>query len=272
MLIDTHTHVFPPYIAEKAICSMVGLLEANLEHYGVRVTPRAGGTAEELIASMDACGCTHSVLCPVVTNEKSTQKTNGYAMSLSSDRLIPFAGLMPSSDNYEALLEDIAARGFKGIKLHPEYQCFDIDGERCIDIVRRAEALGLAVLFHAGHDPGYPPSTHASPRRIANLLEKVNGTRVIAAHMGGWLEWENVEKHLIDSPVYFDTANTSGYIDGEYCKHLMRAHGTDKILFASDFPWHTAEETLAFINSLGLTESEKDEICFKNAKKLLFDN
>ncbi len=270
MLIDVHTHVFPTHIAERAISGMVSRLEESFSHCGVRVFPRGDGTVDSLLSSMDSGGCTHSVLCPVVTNEKSTLKTNAFSMAQRSDRLIPFAGLMPSCEGFEAALEEIYAQGFKGIKLHPEYQGFDIDGERCIQIVKKAEELGLIVIFHAGVEPAYPSNDRGSPMRIANLLDKVDGSRLIAAHLGGWLEWEAADKYLSGSPIYFDTANIAGYIEPEACKQLIRSHGADKILFGSDFPWNTAADTLALLHSLGLSDTEMSSICSKNAEALLF--
>ncbi len=269
MLIDIHTHVFPPQLAEKALQGMIAMLDANYESYRIRFRPRADGTVTGLLQTMEKSGCTHSVLCPVITNPKSTQKTNEYAMAQRCDKITPLAGFLPTQDGWEGVLEEIAAQGFPGIKIHPEYQNLDIDSPRCIEVIKRAEALGLAVLFHAGKDPGYPPPIHASATQIVNLLEHVDGKKLIAAHMGGWMDWENVEKYLLDAPICFDTACIAGYIAPEFCKHLMRAHGTDKILFGSDYPWQTSGDVLSFIQTLGLTDGEMEQICWKNASALL---
>lgn len=269
MLIDFHTHVFPAALAEKAIAHMTQQMADNYESFHIFFNARADGTVEGLLRTMEESGCTHSVLCPVVTSPKSAGHTNAFSMAQKSEKLIPFAGLLPNQEGWEAALEDIAAQGFQGIKLHPEFQNFDVDSPRSVEVVKRAENLGLIVLLHAGRDPGYAPPAHCTPRRMVNLLEKVDGGKIVAAHMGGWKEWEEVERCLSDSPIYFDTSCCAGFIDPDYCRHLMRRHGTDKILFGSDYPWLTSGDTLEFVSSLGLTEGELAQICWQNAAKLL---
>ena len=50
---------------------------------------------------------------------------------------------------------------------------------------------------------------------------------------------------------------------------IIDKHGPDRILFASDMPWHRPEWELRLINSLDLSEEDKERILFKNAQKLL---
>ncbi len=269
MLIDIHTHVFPDKIAARAIESMMLGITRNYEHHKVTITPSADGTVSDLIRTMDESGCTHSVLCPVVTNPKSTEKTNAFSLAQKSERLIPFAGLIPTDENAYAILENIAESGFKGIKLHPEFQDFDVDDEKIIQFIKRAEEFGLIIIFHAGKDPGFPPPAHSAPEKMARMLDRVDGRKIVAAHMGGFWEWEEVKKYLLDSPIYFDTACIAKFMDKELCRDIIRAHGADKILFGSDYPWTTSGETLEYVKALGLNEEELERITFKNAKKLL---
>ncbi len=271
MLIDFHTHIFPDTLAPRAMESMMASIRAHNTLYHTDFGPHGTGTAADLLSSMAACGCTHSVLCPVVTSSKSTDHTNAFSLSRKGPGLIPFASLLPEEDGWEARLEAIAAQGFPGIKLHPEFQSFYVDSPRCIDLVKRAEALGLIVLFHAGRDLGFGPVYHSDPARFARLLEHVDGRRIITAHMGSWKEWEAVSALLLDSPLYFDTACIPGFLEPEACLALIRQHGAEKILFGSDYPWRTAGETLDYLESLGLTAAEKQLIYSENAAKLLPD-
>jgi predicted TIM-barrel fold metal-dependent hydrolase len=52
----------------------------------------------------------------------------------------------------------IAAAGFLGVKLHPEYQGCHIDDPALEVLYRALEKAGLIALFHAGHDLGFPDS------------------------------------------------------------------------------------------------------------------
>ena len=269
MLIDVHTHVFPEKIAARVLASMAEGLKVYYDIFRLEIPPKTDGTVAGLLDSMDKSGCDISVLCPIVTNEKSTKNTNDFVWSQRSSRIIPFASLLHSQRNREETLEEIAARGFKGIKLHPEFQDFDIDSARSVEIIRKAEELGLVIIIHAGLDPSFAPPSHCSPERIARLLDKVDGRKIIAAHMGGWRQWEDVERLLLDSPIYFDTSFTAGHIEPSFCAHLMRGHGIEKILFGSDSPWQTAGEVFEFVKTLGLSEEELSKVAYKNAAELL---
>ena len=50
---------------------------------------------------------------------------------------------------------------------------------------------------------------------------------------------------------------------------MIRAHGVEKFLFASDFPMWDHEEELERFNRLDLTDEEREMIFHKNAEKLL---
>ncbi len=269
MLIDVHTHVFPEKIAARVLASMAEGLRVYYDIFKLEIPPKTDGTVSALLETMDKSGCDISVLCPIVTNEKSTKNTNDFVWSQRSERIIPFASLLHSQSDWEETLEEIAERGFKGIKLHPEFQDFDIDSARSVEIIRRAEELGLVIILHAGLDPSFAPPSHCSPERIARLLDKVDGGKIIAAHMGGWRQWDDVEKLLLDSPIYFDTSFTAGHIEPSFCVHLMREHGIEKILFGSDCPWQTSGEVFEFVSSLGLTDEELSRVAYKNASELL---
>ena len=81
--------------------------------------------------------------------------------------------------------------------------------------------------------------------------------------------WDDVEKYLVGTHILFDTAFIKDYISSEQALRIIRNHGSEKILFGSDGPWESPDCTLAFIRSLGLSESECDNITFKNACRIL---
>ena len=59
------------------------------------------------------------------------------------------------------------------------------------------------------------------------------------------------------------------YYSQEQFLRILKAHGSDKILFGSDSPWSNTGKELASIRSLPITDEEKENILYKNAKKLL---
>ena len=187
--------------------------------------------------------------------------------------LLSFASVHPDDEKALDQLEIIAERGFRGIKLHPEFQHFEISSPRSIAILKKAEALGLYTVIHAGRDIGFPPPVHGTPASIAHVLDYIAGDRLICAHLGGFRMWDDVQKYLVGKPILLDTAYL-GLFDGEPTREayraIIRAHGAQKILFGSDYPWKSAREVSALLLSLGLSGEELDKIFFLNAARLLF--
>lgn len=273
MLIDFHTHVFPDKIAQRSIDALIaGIKREQGEDYGngKPLTFRPA-TLQGLIDSMPVSGVDLSICLPIATRPSQTESINRYAEGIRDRKTLSFGTLHPADPDWERVLESLAERGFRGIKLHLQFQLVDIDSPVCIQILKKAEQLGLLVIFHAGADIGLPPPTYASPEKISHVLAETEGSHLIAAHLGGWREWDDVEKYLVGTPVFLDTAYIRDFISPEQCTRIIRNHGAEKILFGSDSPWENPADTLAFLQSLDLTAAELDLITHKNAQRLLGD-
>jgi len=268
MLIDFHTHTFPDKIAQRTI----EVLQANTMRVEKKHTPNyTNATVDGLLQSMNSYGVDISVVLPIATAPKQTATINSVATQTNAhERLFSFGSLHPMQEDWEAVIYDIYEKGLKGIKLHPEYQQFYIDSPESIRILKLCEKLGLLVTLHAGRDVGMEPPVHCMPEMLRRVLDwEIKGDNIIAAHMGGWREWEEVEKWLVGTPVNFDTAYVSLDMDIKQFERIIRTHGDNKILFATDSPWESPEMTLSYINSSSLTDAEKTRIFSENAKKLL---
>ncbi len=268
MLIDFHTHVFPEKIAAKAIAK---LEEGIVRTQGSAVlTANTDGTLSGLINSMDNHGVQLSVVMPIATTPSQHRTINNFAKEITDyKRIISFGSLHPMQEDWAETLCYIAEEGFKGIKLHPEFQDFYVDEPVIMDIVKKAAELNLYVLFHSGADLGYHPPVHCTPERLRKVIDKCGGENIIAAHFGGFMMWEDVKKHLADTPVMMDTSMTSSYLDKDLFREIVSVHGADKLLFGSDSPWQTPSESLAFLESCDLSPDELEMIKHKNAEKVL---
>ncbi len=266
MLIDFHSHIFPERIAAGAMRS---LSDSIVSFQGVRPRHYARGAYDSLISSMNRSGVDISVIMPIATKPTQTNSINEFAKKLRNERVVSFGSVHPEQDDWESVLEKLAEDGFKGIKLHPEYQSFFIDSKRSIDILKKAESLGLFVTLHTGFDEGMPEPMHCQPERLKNVLDYVSGKFIIAAHLGAYKNWDDVEKYLVGTQINFDTAFISPYISPEQCKRIIKGHGADKILFGSDSPWQNPKNECDFILSLSLSEYENNMIFYKNALKIL---
>lgn len=266
MLIDFHTHIFPDKIAAGAVRS---LSNSIVNFQGVRYRHYTRGTVDSLVSSMERNGVDVSVILPIATKPTQTKSINEFAKQIRNEKVISFASLHPEQSDWEYILEGIKENGFKGIKLHPEYQSFYVDSPRSLEILRKAEDLGLYVTLHTGFDYGMPEPIHCQPDRLKNTLEYVSGKYIIAAHLGAFMNWDEVEKHLVGTNINFDTSFVSKFISPEQCRRIIRNHGADKILFGSDSPWNSPKTEKDFLFGLNLSQEENEMIFYKNALKIL---
>lgn len=263
MVIDFHTHTFPDKIAEKTI-----------EHLSKKggIKPYRDGTYSSLKKSMLNAGIDISIALPVATSKSQVETINNLSAELSGkDGIYYFGAIHPDCDNIEAVLDDIKAKGLKGIKLHPDYQGTYFDDPKYIRIMGEAAKRELIILTHAGRDVAYPQDVHCTPDMILNVLNELKGViedRLVLAHMGGFDLEDEVLKKLIGKPVYMDTAAVLDRYPIK-CKEIIEAHGADRILFATDSPWTDQANMLSCLKSFGLSQKDNELILYKNALRLL---
>ena len=273
MLIDFHTHIFPEKIAARSIAALeAGIRNIQGADYrkGEALTFRPA-TLAGLLDTMPASHVDRSICLPIATKPAQTAHINDYAETVRSERALSFGTVHPADPEAEQVLENLKQRGFRGIKLHLQFQQYDIDSPEVIRILQKAEQLHLLVIFHAGADIGLPPPVYTSPKKIRHALDYVSGGNLIAAHLGGWQQWEDVLEYLAGTPLSMDTAYISQFIDPALCREIIRKHGAEKIVFGSDSPWEDPADTLRFLQSLGLSDEELALITHKNALRLLGD-
>ncbi len=274
MLIDFHTHIFPEHIAERSVAALLAGIrreqgDAYCESNTLIYRP---ATLDGLLDLMQKSGVDRSICLPIATKPSQTETINRYAEQVRSAQALSFGTVHPADPDWERVLCSLAERGFRGIKLHPQFQQSYIDSPESIRIIKKCEQLGLLVMFHAGSDIGLPPPLYATPERIAHVLTETDGSHMIAAHLGGWDMWDDVERYLVGTPILMDTAFIWKFLAPEQCLRMIRNHGADKILFGSDSPWEDPADTLRYLRSLGLTAEELDQITYQNALRILGEN
>jgi len=266
MIIDFHTHVFPDKIASATIDLLAK--NANIPAY-------SNGTLDGLVSKMKEGGVDISIALPVVTKPTNFDSIINFAKALNErfeeTHVLSFAGIHPKCENIPEKMRFIKTLGFKGIKIHPDYQGEFIDSAGYIEIVRQAKELDLIVVTHAGFDAGYPGQPiRCTPQRALNLLSKIGGyDKLVFAHMGGNELYDDVYNILAGQNVYLDTSYVLSSIPKDKFNAILEKHGTDKILFATDHPWQDAKENIAIIKDYIQDNGALEKIFFKNAQKLL---
>ena len=261
MILDFHTHCFPDALAPRAI--------GQLAFRSGGLMPCTDGTVSGLLRRMEESGVTKSCVLNIATNAHQQKKVNDFAASLlSKEQLIPFGSVYPDAPDALEELERIKEMGLLGVKFHPDYQNFYVDDEKMKPIYKKISQLGLITVFHAGKDCGYEPPFHSMPERIRKALSWFDSP-VVAAHWGGVGCGEEVLSYLAGLPVYLDTSFAYGTQARYFFAEILKKHGADKLLFATDSPWHSAEQELSLLSTLELTENEREKILWKNGAALL---
>lgn len=257
-VIDCHCHVYPEKIVEKAV-------EGIGEFYHIPM--RYDGRIQTLIEKGEKAGVSRCLIFSVATKPSQTASINSFianTVAAYPDKFVGLGTLHPDSEDIQADVEHIIGLGLKGVKLHPDFQKFRLDDEKCDAIYKACEGK-LPILIHAG-DKRYDFS---NPNRLVPVLEKYPDLTVIAAHLGGYSVWNDVEKSLAGfNNLYVDCSSTLPFISVEQARRLIYLFGADKVLFGTDFPMWNIEEELARFEKLSLTEEEKQKIYYKNACKL----
>ncbi len=266
MIIDFHTHAFPERIASRTIEALISNV-TRISDYPMR--NHTDGTASGLLEIEKRAGVDLAVVLPIVTNPKQTETVNRVALETNGAKcgLYSFGSLHPADPDAIAWVDRLAEEGFKGIKLHPEFQGYYAD--EMIEVYSRAAKHGMIVVFHAGRDIGYPPPVKTTPDMLLRIVDKIPDVKLVAAHLGGWMMWDEVAEKLVGTPIYLDTAFIADFIDRSLARDIINAHGADKVLFGSDCPWEDPAQTLEFLRSLNIDKKDLKKICGENAAGLL---
>lgn len=275
MLIDCHTHAFADKIADRAV-------EQLINYYHINTT--FGGRLADLIAAANTARLDALIMLVAATKPEQLKPANDWILALNSlsqaqleaqlnmpvyPRIIPFGAFHPDAPGWEAEIARLRSAGIKGIKLHPEFQQIDL-ADPALSPFWEEVRRDFIIMIHVG-DPRVSADNYSTPRKIATLLDKFPGIRIIAAHLGGYNFWEEVLHTLAGREVYLDTSSTLSYINPELLRQIVSKHGTDRLLFGSDYPLKSpAQELELFETKLEwLTSREKDQILGDNCAKLL---
>lgn len=254
-IVDIHAHAFDEKIAIKAT--------ENLHNY-YGISPAADGRLIHLIESSKENNIDKLVVCATATKPTQVEMINDYVSGLIEEHIIGFGTLHPNFGDIDAEIARMIDLGLSGIKLHPIFQGFEIDEDKAMNMFERIGSK-LPVLIHVGDKN----SNAASPKRLANVMEKYPEITFIAAHLGGYSEWEEAKECLIGKNLYIDTSSSTRFLKPKVAKELIRLHGADKVLFGTDYPLSNHKFEIKCLEKLKLTDEEYEKIYWKNAYDLL---
>jgi 2,3-dihydroxybenzoate decarboxylase len=165
----------------------------------------------------------------------------------------------------------------------------------------RAEALGATIYIHptdplapapvldgytglrrATWEWGFETGSHALRLVFSGLFDRFPRAKVTLGHLGEtlpYLLWRFDSRaklygvKLAKPPSDYIRRNiavtTSGMCSAEPLTCAISALGADRVMFAADYPFESAEEAGHFADTVALPEKLRADICFNNATRLL---
>lgn len=277
MIIDFHSHVFPPQIKKNR-----GRYIDSDPCFAILYSNKAAKltTADELIASMDKSGVDVSVILNIGwTTHELCVETNDYILESIArypKRLIGFCSVQPQS--IEAALAEIercVKEGIRGVgELRPDIQLFDLRDEEVVEpftgMLRKHK---LIMLTHASEPVGhiYAGKGAVTPEVLYPFIASHPDLTIVCSHWGGGLPFYNLmpEVRRAMANVYFDTAASPFLYSPQVYEQVVQLIGADRIVFGSDYPLLEQSRVIKEIESCDLPGETKNLILAGNAQRLL---
>ena len=277
MIIDFHTHIFPPRLIEER--SAYSKRDDTLA--ALFTDPSAPmATAGELISAMDEAGVDAAVIMGVGWTDKDiAREANDYLLESAAryrGRLVPFCSVNPAWGE-DALIEidRCDALGARGVgELHPDTQGFKLGDRSLMDpFLDCLKSRSMVLLTHSSEPVGhvYPGKGTVTPDVLMEFIERYPDVAIVCSHWGGGLPFYSLmpEVKRALSNTYFDSAASPFLYRASIYSLVSKAARPGSILFGSDFPLLRPERLMRHIRSADISEEEKAQILGGNAQRLL---
>jgi len=277
MLIDFHTHIFPPDIQRhrERYCARDPWFDKLYSNPGTRIA-----TAEDLIAEMDESGVEVSVTFSFGwTDTGLIEETNSYVIDIMRrypKRIYGMAVLQPTAGTQAVRELDRCARaGMIGLgELMPHGQGYKLsDIELLMPVMEVVREHQLIVLSHCSEPIGhiYPGKGDVTLQDVVTFLTEFPDVPFVAAHWGGGLPFYCLmpEIQQITANVWYDTAATAYLYRNTIVPVVAELVGVERILFASDFGLLRQRRIMDYVSQSGLDADAVENVLGRNAQQLL---
>lgn len=220
-----------------------------------------------------------------ISNFRMLDWIKNYNCKAQSGKFLFFGSLDFEKYFYQGYneLEELAERDeLNGIKIYTSYQKIDLKSDNFKQVLKLAEKHKLPLMFHIGYThTGIKYNDFIAGEVKPSELEFIaqNGQKIILCHLANPFTDELIEVVKRNKTIY---ADMSGLIDSykekqnipksiESIKRFLSECGPEKLLFGTDFPVQTYEDSIYMIEQAMKDYSEKDKqkVYYENASNLL---
>lgn len=248
MIVDVHTHVFKPG------SDFGPKLQADLKRCGVDQAVWGDVAERHLETTRAADVAIVFGLQATATDWNIPNEEVAAHVKRAADRLLFFASIDPAKPGFMEELEKCHQQlGAVGVKLAPLYQNVHPADSRCYEIYRYCVKHGLPILFHAGTSfVSGTPLDYSRPVHFDAVALDFPDLRMVLAHLGHPWEGETISVIRRHANVYADLSALY-YRPWQFYNsmRLLVEYRTEaKVLFGSDFPFTTTEDSLKGVREL----------------------
>lgn len=205
-------------------------------------------TIPNLLAEMDALGVRRSVLLPIASglpwrDDPTDWWADSVARSGAAERFVVFGSVHPTSRSAAEDLRALAARGIRGVKLHPTMQRFYPDDPRAMELYQVCQELNLLVFFHAGRagiEPEFTRKYAVMTHYVAPVHEYPN-VRFVFGHSGARDHDQAIAIARKRPNVWMDVQGQGVTV----LRQMLRELGPERLVFGSDWPFYPVAASLA---------------------------
>jgi predicted TIM-barrel fold metal-dependent hydrolase len=174
----------------------------------------------------------------------------------------------------------------KGVKVYTSYQEIDLHSQRFSDVVSVARRNYLPMVFHCGQS--YSMMRRFGRRAVTNMVKASDieflaednpEMNFLASHMAKPYFEDLAETVKRNHNIYTDV---SGLVSSKYdqdqvpamveeVKRFLGGCGPKRLMFGTDFPVQTHEDTVYFIEEAmkGFSDKDKQDVYYNNARRFL---
>jgi predicted TIM-barrel fold metal-dependent hydrolase len=278
MIVDFHTHIFPPFFREKK----EEALTREKAFRGLYASPRSSLIdREELLRVMDEEGIDRCVTFGFPwEGAEYFKRHNDYiieSVQRYPERLIGFSCFSPLSSEGPAEARRCLEAGLSGVGELALYGPDNASYESVPGIgslMEICQDFRVPMLLHVNEPVGhsYPGKTRMGLAGLYALIKKYPLNRIVLAHWGGGIFFYGMMKKEVKETLkntWFDTAASPFLYEPQVYKLAGDIVGFDKILFGTDYPLIRPGRYFREMKGIGLPEDAQRKICGQNAAELL---
>ena len=124
----------------------------------------------------------------------------------------------------------------KALSFTCEVQGFVPSDSRIFPMYDYALSRALILVFHAGAAPAKKPPYHSRPKDFAAVAKAMKGGVIVAAHLGGNMQWDEVEDELAGEDIYLDTSAGFAFYGAKRFLSIARRRGRGQALVRVRLP------------------------------------